>query len=523
MPSVSSEKIEKLLEWIKPKKEEDGGDSEKITVHAAVSRFAVFYEKIRNAVEYRDEHLLRKAALQRMLKRQISVQGNPQVISLQLLKELVAARYLPNKTVPESMVPRVAQVIEKYQLVARERAGNSRHEDWLLHIIGVEIEEVLDTRRAERGFAFFLYDSLAEKIIVKGANMDDAERRRQIYIACLRMFLKADEDIVAYKLVRTYHSLWMRPEEWRERSREMAYQMVGIEQEVRRQSKHPLAQKFLQAVKPTAVALRMLFEAIKADPAKAEERLKNFKELAQVIEHVSKERLEKSRGALRRGTIRAIIYLFITKILFALAIEVPFEQFLYQHIDHRALGINVAFPPVLMMLVGLMIGSPSEENVKKIQEIAEKLISEEGVEPRSIKVPKTRTFWGRMGLRLVYVLMFGITFGLIILGLKFLHYTPLSSMIFLFFLCVVSFFAFRLRLNAREYVVVEKPERFTSALMDFFAYPILRAGLWLSLSISKINIFIFFFDVLIEAPFKIFLNALETWFAFMRERKEELE
>jgi hypothetical protein len=88
---------------------------------------------------------------------------------------------------------------------------------------------------------------------------------------------------------------------------------------------------------------------------------------------------------------------------------------------------------------------------------------------------------------------------------------------------VVSFFAFRLRQSALEYVVIEKRERFSTVFFDFLLLPILRAGQWLSRSIAHLNVFMFFLDFIIEAPLKIFLAVLEEWFAFMKEKKEELE
>ena len=83
--------------------------------------------------------------------------------------------------------------------------------------------------------------------------------------------------------------------------------------------------------------------------------------------------------------------------------------------------------------------------------------------------------------------------------------------------------AFRLRLAAREYVVVERADKLRTIILDFFSLPILRAGQWLSSSISRINIFIFLFDFIIETPFKIFLNILEEWFGFLKEKKDELQ
>jgi hypothetical protein len=71
--------------------------------------------------------------------------------------------------------------------------------------------------------------------------------------------------------------------------------------------------------------------------------------------------------------------------------------------------------------------------------------------------------------------------------------------------------------------VLPPAQRASTAVLDFISLPILRAGQWLSMGISRINVFLFFFDFLFEAPFKIFLSVLEEWLQFMKEKKEELQ
>ena len=71
-------------------------------------------------------------------------------------------------------------------------------------------------------------------------------------------------------------------------------------------------------------------------------------------------------------------------------------------------------------------------------------------------------------------------------------------------------------------MVIQPKERLTSTLIDFLSLPILRAGQWLSQTVSRLNVFVFLFDFLIEAPFKICLNILEDWLSFIKEKKEEL-
>jgi len=55
------------LKSIKPRPRPD--DLSKIEVSQTVSFFALVYEKMRNAVEFRDDHLILRAAIERILKR----------------------------------------------------------------------------------------------------------------------------------------------------------------------------------------------------------------------------------------------------------------------------------------------------------------------------------------------------------------------------------------------------------------------------------------------------------------------
>lgn len=59
-------------------------------------------------------------------------------------------------------------------------------------------------------------------------------------------------------------------------------------------------------------------------------------------------------------------------------------------------------------------------------------------------------------------------------------------------------------------------------MVDFFFLPILRVGHLLSREIAKINIFIFFFDFILEAPLKVIFEVAEEWIRFIRTKKEEI-
>ena len=52
--------------------------------------------------------------------------------------------------------------------------------------------------------------------------------------------------------------------------------------------------------------------------------------------------------------------------------------------------------------------------------------------------------------------------------------------------------------------------------------PIILAGKWLSNGFSKLNIFVFIFDFILEAPFKILVEIADDWTKYVREQRENM-
>jgi hypothetical protein len=98
----------------------------KIKVSTLISKVAFYYEKIRNYVDYNEEHLHRKNAVARILKRLVVIEGaikisNSEETCRNLLTELIRAGYLPNDKIPESKIDEVKVILEKH-LRLREQA-----------------------------------------------------------------------------------------------------------------------------------------------------------------------------------------------------------------------------------------------------------------------------------------------------------------------------------------------------------------------------------------------------------------
>lgn len=513
--------VTQILHAARPPKVPLPPEEARITVHAAVSRISVLYEKLRNAVDYKDEHLIRKGAIVRILRRQLVLESDPVIIAHNLVYELIAARYLPNDVLPESLIEDAAVVVRKLQAVSSVRLGGEKYALWLIGIASAELEEILANPHSEKAYISFLYQKLAESIKIKNIQLEETERHLEIFIACYRTFVKADEEQVAYKYVRAFLPEWTHSDEWVEHPEGVAEALYGTHDRIRQRLASPLAQRFVRAVRPWAVTMWMLRDALgkDADPAIL---LSSREDTQRAVAAVTARREAQARGKIWRGTVRAIIYLLVTKIVFALALEVPIEKWIYHEISMKALLINISLPPAIMLLVGIFIRRPSSENGRRILEHLDILMTPGGVPVQEIRIPRPRTGGTAFVFGLVYLLMYAISFGLIGYGLLLLHFTPVAIAVFFFFLCVVSFFGYRLGSVVRETIVVKQREKLSTAMWDFLLLPILRAGRWLSSSISRINIFAFILDVVFEAPLKLFLGALEETLKFIREKKDEL-
>lgn len=252
--------------------------------------------------------------------------------------------------------------------------------------------------------------------------------------------------------------------------------------------------------------------------------MQNPEQLADAIELTTNQRYKQVKIKLRRTSLRSIIYLFITKMLLALIIELPYDWFVFGHLNYIPLGINVVFHPLLLFVIALAVHIPAKENTQKVIEgIKDLVYAYDGKDiVYRIRPNIARGWFLNFIFRALYLGAFLITFGGLIMVLTAVGFNWLGVALFTVFLTLVSFFGLRVRQLAKDLVVLDRRDNLLSVTIDFFSIPIVRAGRWLSVNFSKVNVFVFVLDVIIEAPFKLIVDLFEDWFAYMREKREEI-
>lgn len=530
-PTISfSKPLQRILASFQKTSEPEQDESgQKMHVSDTVSRLAFVYEKFRNIIDYKEDHLLRKNAIHRILKRRLLGGGNGETVARPLVIELIQARYLPNDSIAESKITTVQQIIDRYLLLARASGEHQpwterdEQQRWLLGLCAVEIEQALSSNRKDRAVADAMYEVMISDLVVVGPDkVDTRVRNLQFYLAIQRALLKSDEIMVSYALFRLHVPDWNTLDGAAVQS--LGARFAEIRDELELQQHHKLGESLLRYVKRYTAFFWVMRDVAEEHPNAAIHTYASPELLDESIRRAAGRRYTEARAKLRRSIVRSFIFIFLTKMLLAFVIEVPFELYVKGFVDRTTLAINIIFHPLLMIFVASTIRVPSKKNTDKlIQGIHEIAYKDSGRQLlRRMRVPGRRGPLMQTLVFLLYSATFLITFSAIAYLLSRLGFNAVSGLLFVFFLTIVSFFAVRIRISTREFVVLEQREGPLGFLIDFFTLPVLRVGRWISLRAPKVNIVLFIFDFLIEAPFKSFLEILEELTSFLREKKEEI-
>ncbi len=504
-------------------------EDSRVKLNTVVSKISFFYEKLRNAVDYADDHLLRERAILRNLKRTMTLQSRKgEVIAKPLVYDLIRSGYLPNDQLHESIISQTEQIIDRF-ITLNNLIGSYKEKEekvvlfnFLLPMLAIEIDDLLVSKDRDNALVECMYQVVKKDVVVTDNRYSELDKKIQLYVAILKSLMKADQPRIGFYMWQLYVPHWSQATE--QELILLAQNISDIYSKIQRQLEHPLNNLYIRILRKYNVLFLIIRDIVNEYPNQALEIWKQPVLLEERIRQAAKKRYKVSRIKLTRSIIRSIIYLFITKMILAVLLEFPLDLMLERNINYTTIAINVLFPPLLMFVISLFIRVPGIKNTDKIvqgiKEISYQF--EERNVIRKIKKPLKRTVLMTRTFKFIYGVIFMFTFGLIVYGLDVIGFNLASMVIFIFFLSLVSFFSIRISQSARELHIVEKKENLLTFIKDFFSLPILEAGRWLSDKLNKINFFVVFFDFIIEAPFKVIVDSIEEWMGYVREKKEEI-
>lgn len=504
-------------------------EGQQYSVSETVSFFGFVYEKMRNAVEFNEEHLIRRLAISRILRRRLAVNPSGKDEGENLVRELLWGRYVPADELSQHDVVLFQRTIDAYILLFMHVKNLNKSKpisdlsEIVFDLMSTEIEESINEEYTAKRAAelYFFYQILVNKVALD--EVDQTTRDTYFFVAAEQALAKNDAAFIMY------HLFSLRFGELHKASKEdikkTAEGFAAYVEESHAILKNPYNDKLTKFAKKQTAPFRILYSILEQNKEEAQQLVTSSKLLQAEVEKVCEEKYLQTGMKLRNAAIRSITYIFLTKMIFVLIFEVPLAQLIYGEIELMSIGINTIFPPLLMGIIVSFISAPSSKNTQRIySRIVDILDRDPSFETKPVhfsKNTRSRRPILLIAFSLIYLLVFFLVFGSIYIVLEALGFNLISKGIFMFFISVVAFFAYRIRQTAKEYVLDMESNIFVS-LATFIFLPILYVGKFLSSTVAKVNIFIIFFDYLIEAPFKFLIEIIEEWSRFLKARKDEL-
>lgn len=513
---------------IRDQQQEKPNDEDVIKVSDTVAVAASAYEVVRNTLEYDDEHLLRRNAIRRILKRRLG-EMDPDKLSEKLLRELIWAKYLPNKRVSNSQISAVGNILQKYKqmfgaLEEETREGQHAY-DWLLDVLSTEIEYQVAPPCEDESLASFAYQSLKQHTRFESKLFDEKDIDLQLYIAVHRTVLKSNRATLRYRLLTLYYPSWRTAMADDAVVQEVSRNLKKVIASVDGQIDYSGADSVYRFVRRHAVVFHVLADIAKDNPNAFSQAVVSGDTgtIDKAMIAAANERYGVFRARLSRTVVRAAFFLLLTKSILAILVEYPYEFFVLHTTDYLPLAVNILFPPLLLAIVGLSVRIPKKRNTEKILEEAHTFLGIGDDMTFLFKQKRPWSFGPMLAIfNVLYLTVFVAVVVFIAFALRSFGFNGLSIFFFLFFLSLVAYFGLRIRNTRREYLVLDTTSGFFGLIGDVVFLPIVRAGRWIALRAPKVNIFLFFFDFIIEAPFKAAIDVIESWVAFLREKREEI-
>ncbi len=540
MPQLS-QPTQKLIQryqfWYQSLQPKEGVST--IHVDEVASKVAAFYEKIRGIIDWKEEHLLKRRAIERILKRRFFSQldltnGNltkKVLIAQPLVLELIRGGHFPNDKIEESKVKEVQGAIDKYVFILNQAGSNQKKSklqlySWISGIAACEIEEILSPSSKERALINYMFESMKERIkvnegIIKVRGINDKEINTQIYITVQRALFKLDAPVISYHLLKYRYSEWTNLPEFQ--LDEVAKNIYSIKESIEKELNHPLSDKFYQICEKYDTPYLLLGDVISENPMEVKEKISSPAALESSIRGAYNKRVKTLKLRLARAAFYATLSIFLTNVVSLLAIEIPATKLLTGQFNFWAVGVDILGPTFLMFLLVITIKPPKKENQEQVVMEVMKIVYEtEKKDIYEVKIfPKRSVIFGTI-INLFYFICFCAILALIIWGLYQVNFPPLSYVIFVIFLSLIAFAGAKIRQRAKELQVIEEKETFFHLLVDPFAVPVVQLGKWLTVKWKRYNLIAAFFSALIDMPFTLFIEFIEQWRYFLKEKKEKI-
>ena len=536
-----SSNIQELIKGYKNYKESLEPQEKVPVIHVdeIASKVASAYETVIRVINWKEEQLVRRTAIERKLKRRLitEISGmklanniNSEKAAEALVLESIRGGHLPNDQIPQNKIGVVQKILDKYiyilkrDLSSKNRKNRVQFYNWTLEIAACEIEETLAPPIRENTLISSMATLMENRIQMNPLDIiNDEDKRIQIFIAVHRTLFHLDDPIISYRLLKYRHSNWNDASP--ETIEKIANNITEIRKDLDKDLHHPLSGKFFKICErydTLWLLLKDILDSLIKKEGDIKEKLNDQKALKNILREAYDKRLKTLRRRLIKMAIFSTLSILIANSVSLFLVEVPLAKWLYGHFNPKAMAADIIAPTILMLFLTITTKKPPKNNLAVItEEIGKIVYSKKRNDIYEIQVSKGINYIFNFFITLFYLVAVVISLGAIIWALRFFGLPPTSIFINTMIVAVIIFSGLVIRQRAKEITVDEKSTVWEFVL-DVLSIPVAKLGQWLSFKWKKYNVVSVFVTALIDMPFLAFINFIESWSSFLKEKKAEI-
>ncbi len=515
-----------------------------IYVDEIASKIAKIYERVRRIIDWKEENLVRRTSIERILKRRLISEISeitilpdlePSKIAGPMTLEMIRTGYFENGKIPEAKIEEIEKILTKYLYILKNspyvKEGalaiktKVQFYNWLLGIAACEIDETLDFSFRENLLIEFMTDSVHENLqLIPEGQIDEEEKFLQVYIAVHRALYGLDNPIIAYNVLKKRYPQFTQNNE--DFTKEFASKIKEIWEQSDIDLEHPKRGEFQKLCEKYDAAYLIIADVLKElekDKNGIEKRIQNKETFKASVEQAYKKRLETLKKRLFRSAIYSTLSIFVAGAASLIIFEYPVAKFFYGKFSPLALVADIAIPTALMFFLVSIIKPPAKDNLEALlKEVIKVSHYQENRTPYVIKLNKKVKKLMNLIFTIIY-LAGGLGSLYFIYWIFKIAGTPLTSLyINTANVAVIVFAAMAIRQKSKEITVKEKGS-VLEFILDFFSIPLAKIGAWLSSKWKEFNFVSVFFSTLVDTPFSSFIELLEEWRNYIKDKQAEIK
>jgi len=539
--------VAKLFQTYKDfyKKQADEVDEAPIHVDEIASRVAFIYEKVRTIVDWKEEHLVRRGAIERILKRKMitKISGigivsgfDPYTAAEPLVLELIRGGHFPNDKIPFKKINDVAKVLEKYVYILENNpismqtgaTPKLKQEinlyNWLLEIAACEIEETIQPAILQNALIQCMVESMLARIQLKPQNLlEEKDKALQVYIAVLRTLFNLDEPIVTYYLLKIKYPDWLNASP--EFLKNASEKILQIEKDLQKDLSHPMEGQFFNLCETYDTVYLLLGDALKNyehKPSKIDQDFAKPRKFTSIIKKAYEKRLSTLKRRLNRSALFSTLSVLLSGAASLYILEVPIAKLVYGEWKPTAIAVDILLPTFYMAVLVLIVKPPRKSNLDRVIKEAKKVVfAKKEKDSYEIKAKRKMGIILRILIGFLYLLAIFVSLTFIFFVFELAQIPVTSLYIDTLNVAVIVFAALVVRQRAKELTVEDKLS-IREFLIDILSVPVAEVGQWLANKWKEYNIVSIFFMALIDMPFSTLTSFIENWSSFVKERKSEI-